>query len=161
MAKDKEAKDKEAKPATDFTGIGDTPTTPFIPPKRLQTATGNMKSFKPDTSRFTPLPEGSQLSGVFVNAKRIMITERRPPHGEKEILIIKLRDEETDEVQTIGCGAMLEQAWDMIVDERYDGDNDKAVAGTRGHRMIINRGMDTITQSSGNTMGTYEILLEE
>ena len=84
------------------------------------------------------------------------IIDRRTK-AEKEILVFKLRNGETDEIYKVAAGAMLVHAWEDIVDELGNGDESTTNQKLRGEDMSIIRGEDTRT-AENNPMGTYEIV---
>jgi len=120
------------------------------------------KSFRPDTGKFTSIAVNESHTGEFMGARTQQITDLRSKVGaKKDILVIKLRDVDTDEVKKIACAHMLVQAWEDVVDEYGNGDESVAINKLRGTRMTINRGPDEKTKTSNNVIGTYEIIVWE
>ena len=120
------------------------------------------RSFKPDTGKFNTLKANESVTGFFMGAKMQTITDRRTRQP-KELFVLKLREETEEEigpVRKVPCAAMLLQAWEDVVDEYGNGDQEIAINTLRGKKMTINRGDDTRTKED-NQMGTYEIIVFE
>jgi len=119
------------------------------------------KSFKPGTGKFDTIKKpGESVSGIFIGARKQTIEDQRT-HRPKEIFVLKLREEtEAAIVRKVPCAAMMLQAWDDIIDEFGNGDEDTAINNLRGHRMTIKRLPDSSTKG-GNQLGQYEIIVSE
>src|SRR5262245_20143265 len=80
------------------------------------------KSFKPGSGKFDSLKKpGDVLTGVFLEAKIQNIEDQRT-HRPKDIFVLKIRNEQSQNVYKIPCAAMMLQAWDDIIDEYGNGD---------------------------------------
>lgn len=115
------------------------------------------KTFKPDTGKLLSLQVGEEVRGVFIGTQTITIKDKRTRQP-KELFVLKLRDEESGEIQKLPCAAMMLHAWSDITDEYGNGDEQAAIQQLRNRVFIINRGADTKT-TDGNQMGTYEITI--
>lgn len=116
------------------------------------------KSFKPETGKFDTLKEKESVTGTFMGAKHQTITDRRTKMP-KQIFVLKLRDD-TENVLKIPAAAMMLQAWEDLVDEYGNGDENQAITRLRGVKMTLNRGEDSRTKD-GNVLGSYEIIVWE
>lgn len=119
------------------------------------------KSFKPGTGKFDTLKKpGDSVTGIFIGARQQQIMDQRTMR-EKDLFVLKIREEtEAATVRKVPCAAMMLQAWDDIVDEYGNGDENTAIAQLRGHRMTIKRLPDSSTKG-GNQLGQYEIIISE
>lgn len=116
------------------------------------------RSFKPDTGKFDSLVVNQSLTGFFMGAKHQTITDIRT-RLPKDIFILKLReDSEESRILKIPAASMMMQAWDDVVDEYGNGDQDEAIRKLRGRKLTINRGEDTKTRG-GTQLGQYEIIV--
>ena len=115
------------------------------------------KSFKPGTGKFDTLKENESVTGIFMGARIQTIQDTRT-HLAKDLFVIKLRDEDSQNVLKVPCAAMMKQAWEDVVDEYGNGIEDMAIKQLHGRKMTINRGEDSRT-SGGNQLGTYEIII--
>lgn len=119
------------------------------------------KSFKPGSGKFDTIKKpGDSVTGLFIGARKQQIEDTRT-HRPKDIFVLKLREEnEAQTVRKVPCAAMMLQAWDDIVDEFGNGDEDIAISNLRGRRMTIKRLADSATKG-GNQLGQYEIIVGE
>src|SRR5262249_35540043 len=117
-------------------------------PQQEQQPQSPGKSFGGAQQAFHSLEVGDTVTGLFMNCGYQEIVNTRSAVREmKQVLVMKLREPESDEVLKIACAAMLKSAWEDIVDEYGNGDHDQAVRNLRGKKMTINRGEDTRTKS--------------
>lgn len=118
------------------------------------------KSFKADTGKLDSLKVGETLTGFFLGAKTITITDIRTKLP-KPLFVLKLReDNEGEKVLKVPCAAMMLQSWDDMVDEYGNGDEAAAIDKLRGKKMTINRSESTQTRG-GDELGVYEIIVWE
>jgi len=119
------------------------------------------KSFKPGTGKFDTLKKpGDSITGIFIGARSQTIEDTRT-HRDKELFVLKIREEvEPFTVRKVPCAAMMLQAWDDIVDEFGNGDQDAAISNLRGRRFTIKRLADSATKG-GNQLGQYEMIVGE
>lgn len=118
------------------------------------------KSFKPDMGKFTELKVNQSHTGIFLGCRYTdIIDSRSKDRHTKPVLVIKLREKETEAVLRLACAKMLEQAWEDVTDEYGNGDHETAVTRLRGCLMTINRGPDGRTATTGNPIGSYEIIV--
>jgi len=118
------------------------------------------KSFKPETGKFDTLKVNESVTGFFMGARHQSIMDRRT-RKPKDIYVLKLReDSESERVLKIPCAAMMLQAWEDVVDEYGNGDEQAAILRLRGTKITINRG-ETTTTKDGNELGSYEIIVWE
>jgi hypothetical protein len=118
------------------------------------------KHFKPDTTSFLTMKPGQVIEGFFLGARHQTITDQRTK-ADKDLFVLRLRDTSNpDIIHKIPCAALMFQAWNDLVDEYGNGDENSAIESIRGKRVSILRG-DDIRTKMGNPMGSYEIVVWE
>jgi len=115
------------------------------------------RTFRPDTGKLLSLEKGEEVRGVFIGVQNVTIKDKRTKLP-KELFVLKLRDETTNEIQKLPCAAMMLHAWGDIVDEYGNGDEPAAIQQLRNKVFVINRGDDMKT-TDGNQMGTYSVTI--
>ena len=118
----------------------------------------NARKFGGELGKFDPINPGEEIKGIFMNASKTTITDRRTK-APKEIMVYKLRDlQSSDRVYKVAGATMLDRAWEDVVDEYGNSDHETTIKTLRGKTMSIVRGQDGET-FEGNRLGSYEIII--
>ena len=124
-------------------------------PTKKQNPTTGARSFKKTGEGFTPINEGEEIRGTFVRMRNVSIVDRNS--GErKTIKAYDLTLADGTKVSISGR-ALLDDAFNDVFDAVP---HDKLI----GQEISIIRGEDVetaTTETTGNMMGTYEVLIWE